>query len=267
MKLKKEFSDNDVYFMEVVADKILINDNYDGIHILDNEFNVIASIKVLNDMVIDVSFVKENEAVLCCYENKCMLHVDVVTCKYKIIPFSSKIKDLNFLALFEWVDSNLMLLSDNGTIFVLVDLLKNIVNVVPKSTVTKMGFSIYDDWNRMNKYTVHRVFLRAFEAVVEIDNKLILMNYKSGVNAELKTADIVFHDVEITDNCVALVSERAVSLLYKKQCKRIYPQTLNRFLRCKFIKTNETIDIIVLACDESNSLAGSLERYSVETDL
>ena len=49
MESSKDFTNNDIYFMEVVSDKIIINDNYDGVLILDSELNIIKRIKLLDD--------------------------------------------------------------------------------------------------------------------------------------------------------------------------------------------------------------------------
>lgn len=70
---------NDIYFMETVADKVIVNDNYQGIMILDNHLNLNKCLKLIDHLVIDMSFVKKEEILLVCYENQCMIHIDTVS--------------------------------------------------------------------------------------------------------------------------------------------------------------------------------------------
>ena len=44
-EMKKIISENDVYFLQVIGSKIIINDNYDGIMILDCNMNFLKKIK------------------------------------------------------------------------------------------------------------------------------------------------------------------------------------------------------------------------------
>lgn len=268
MKLLKGFINNDAYFMEVVSNKIIINDNYDGICIFDSELNIIANIKLLSDMVIDTSFIKGNEIILCCYENECLIYFHIDTFDYKIIPLSAELKDISFLSLFEWRGNDLILLSDNGTVFVQVNLSQGTINIISKNTIEKLRFSICDSWSKLNKFIIHKVYSNTFKAIVEIDNKLILMDYKNNTNTDLKIKPIKFHDIEINNNCVVQVSENEISVQYKNKNIKLYPQHQEySFLRCRFITVNEVEYIILLICSNTNSLVGEIERYSIKAIL
>ena len=41
MKIENQYSNNDIYFIETVQDKIIINDNYEGVIILDSHLDII----------------------------------------------------------------------------------------------------------------------------------------------------------------------------------------------------------------------------------
>ena len=43
--MNKILKENDTYFLQVVKDKIIINDNYEGIIIYDDNLNVVSKIK------------------------------------------------------------------------------------------------------------------------------------------------------------------------------------------------------------------------------
>ena len=81
----KKFTNNDIYFMEVVEEKIIINDNYDGVLILDSDLNILKSIRLLEELSIDTSFLNNQQIVLYCYENQCLIYINIDTYEYKII--------------------------------------------------------------------------------------------------------------------------------------------------------------------------------------
>jgi hypothetical protein len=268
MKLSKEFTGNDIYFMEVVGDKIIINDNYKGIYILDNDLNVEKNIKLLDDMIIDTSFKKENEILLCCYENECLIYFRVDTCDYKVIQLSDELKEMSFISLYEWKYDDILLLADNGTIIIQINTINGNISVIPNDIIEKSNFSICNDWSKLDKYIIHNVYPNIFNVIVEIDNRLMLMDYKNNVVTELKIDYIAFHDIEICCDYIIQISENEILINHKDKSVRIYPQQQEEsFLRCRFITINEDICIVILIGNNTNSLVGAIERYSIKTDL
>ena len=55
MLVKKVFEEdnNDVYFMEIMEDKIVINNNYKGILIYDSTFNLVKKIDLFEGFFVD----------------------------------------------------------------------------------------------------------------------------------------------------------------------------------------------------------------------
>ncbi len=65
--LEKIIRENDTYFLEVLDDRIIINDNYDGVLIFDLEMNFIKAINIFEDIVVYDSYVISNkELILFC---------------------------------------------------------------------------------------------------------------------------------------------------------------------------------------------------------
>lgn len=262
MGLSMNFANNDIYFMQVVSDKIVINDNYEGILILDSGLNTIKSIKLLDDLVIDISFIKGTEIVLHCYENQCLIHINIDSYAYKIISLDKGLKDINFLSLYEWVDNDLVLLADDGNILTYVNLLDNTVQVIQKDTIDRLQFSIHDDWNKLGKFLVHKVYPDKHSAVVESNNKLMIIDYKNSTETVLKIEPINFHDIEVTTDCVVQISEEEVLVLYGGKKVMFYPNPEDfRFLRGKFITIEKTDHLLLLMCSNSDSSKAKIEKY------
>ena len=58
--LEKIIRENDTYFLEILENRIIINDNYHGILIFDFEMNFIKAINIFEDIVVYDSYVISN---------------------------------------------------------------------------------------------------------------------------------------------------------------------------------------------------------------
>lgn len=273
MNLSKTFTDNDIYFMELVSDKLVINDDYDGVFILDLELNMIKELKLFNDMSIYMSFIKDKEIVLYCEENQCLVHINTDTCEYKIFPLSKEFEDIIFMPFYEWVDNDLILLSDNGNTKTHVDLLNHTVNIIQENS-EKFISKIYDNWKKLSEKVVYKVYPDECNAVVESNNKIVLYNYQDDKESSLMidptdlfyddmlSSSYRFHDIEVKNGVIAEVSERNVSVLYKKKKIMFYPVSMDYFfLRGKLITIAENDYLFLLQGRNSNPLFSVIEKY------
>lgn len=266
MESSKDFTNNDIYFMEVVSDKIIINDNYDGVLILDSELNIIKRIKLLDDLMIYLSFIKENEIILYCYENQCLIYINIDSYAYDIILLDADLNERIFLPFYEWVDNDLILLADSGNIFVHVNLLDNKAQIIQKNTIEKFQVSIYDDWNKLNKFLMYKVYPNRYHAVIKSKNVIMLMNYKNDTESVLKIVPIKFHDIEVaTTNCAAQISESEISVMYGGKNVVLYPKDqYYRFLRGKFITIDKTDYLLLLLSSNFDSTNAKIEKYPLK---
>lgn len=72
-----EFFDNDVYYLEAIEEFIVINDNYEGIILLDNNLKVIEKITLIDDVSIYTSYSNLYNLLLFCPDNDCLIFVNV----------------------------------------------------------------------------------------------------------------------------------------------------------------------------------------------
>lgn len=84
----------DIYFLQIVGDKIVLNDDYEGLCILDSNLQAIKKIKIIQDIVIYNSVVvSEKEVLLNCIENGIMFIVNIETDEIKKIHFPDMLKN------------------------------------------------------------------------------------------------------------------------------------------------------------------------------
>lgn len=97
-------NDNDIYFINTISNKIIINDNYNGILILDTNLKLIKQLKIFEDITIYSSFINNitEEILLFCPDNECMVYVNILKYEYKVIYLKNEFEKLIFTNLYEW---------------------------------------------------------------------------------------------------------------------------------------------------------------------
>ena len=95
-----EVQENDVYFLEIVNNKILINDNYEGIIVFDDHFNVLKKIYFFNDFIIDLSIKNGNEILFICSDINKIIYLNLLNYQTKIISLKG-FESYIFSSLFE----------------------------------------------------------------------------------------------------------------------------------------------------------------------
>lgn len=259
----KEFTGQDIYFMEAAGDKIIINDNYEGVLVLDSELHVVKIIHLLNDLVIENAYVNEKEAVLYSYENACFIHISMDTYDFKVIMLPSAFKEKIFLPFYEWTDSHLLLLADAGKTSVDINLSEGSV----QSAQNGADLLLYDDWKQLQARTIQKADSQRKEAIVESDNKIWLINYQKGTKTRLEippfeTEPFYFHDVEWLESNVAQVSEQKIFVYTSTGMDTLSPDSPQyRFLRAKFFIKDETVCLFTLSADNSDSGKDKIDKW------
>ncbi|MCR5526477.1 MAG: hypothetical protein K6F39_03755 [Lachnospiraceae bacterium] len=86
--------ENDTYFLQTVGNFIVINDDYNGVIIMDSDFERIDNISIMEDLCIYNSVViDENLLLLFCPDNEKFVLVDIKKCNCKIYSIPSNMED------------------------------------------------------------------------------------------------------------------------------------------------------------------------------
>ncbi len=134
MDILKNFNNN-IYFLDVISNKIIINDNYDGIIILDELLNEIKNIKLIDQLIIETSFIKGSDIILFDYESQRFIYLNTKSYEYKIIKLSIDFEDIILTPFFEWIENDLFLIDYDATIVIHIDLLKGCATIVNKAYI------------------------------------------------------------------------------------------------------------------------------------
>lgn len=271
LKKTKKFT-SDIYFMEAVADKIIVNDNYRGVMILDYDLKVEQQLTLTDNLVIDMSFIKKNEIVLVCYDNQCLIHINIHLLHYRIIPMDEKLQEKSFLQLFEWKDNELTLLADEGEEIVYINLYDGSLRTVQRETTDEDLPAVCYDWDNIKAFTMHKAYPGRGEAIVEADHLIKRMRYREGAESILEvdpfeTEPWFFYDIELMRDVCLQVGEKAVLLSKGKDRHHFITKGKNeRFVRGRFVLENDKISFMLLSGNESDGMQSIIEKYELESE-
>ena len=239
---------SDVYFMEIIDNKIIINDDYEGLIILNAQLNIVKRIKLIKDMVIYSSYYKQNELLLFCPENTCLIYLDLESFVYKKIDIEDS-DDLIFTPLYFWNEDDLILSTYKGEFFRI-----DIENQhVCKLSDYLGGF--YLMYLKLNKYKVIKLFSDIGKVVIETQNKEIsILDYNNESD---------FHDIEIKEENILLLGERRVDLINHNNVQYYYPDEGYICLRGKFMIERRNKYIFILFGNNSDAGVVRIERIEI----
>ncbi len=248
----------DVYFMEVLDDLLVVNDNYQGILIFNSELRQINQIKLIEDMNIYTSFKKDKELLLFCPDNDCLIYVDLYSNKKIVIPLVA-FDEWIFSPIYEW-NKKKVILSDYWGNFLKVDL---DIGALVKAKACDEGYQeICENYNKLNRFKVFKTYILKKEAFVETPgSKIGIVNYKQ----DLKVLNIIekeqYHDFELANDYIAKIGERKVECIFKSKQEIYYPSEHYSFLRGKFMFKDEKVYLFLLSGNKADSSHTKIEKY------
>jgi len=176
---KKEIEE--LYFIDLTSDYVVVNDQYQGVLILDYDFNIIKSLKLSDDIIISHSITFDNKMLLFCYENECVFFVDLDLWEIKRIEMNM-FPDVYFSDLFEWNSDYVYLFGNNGETCIKITLASGIAEEVLSSSENELK----DCFKKLWKFNV--CAYDSINSVVLIiqDSEYILFDYKNGAPVFLR---------------------------------------------------------------------------------
>ncbi len=255
MNTIKYINNNDVYFLACVNNKIVINDNYKGVLILDSQLNMIDAIEIIDDLVIYSYYVYRNNILLYCPENNNIVFLDVESGNNLIISLSGFESEI-FGDVYGWDNDKIILSTYKGK-YICIDLL----NQNPKlSYCNGNGTQVQKDYDILKNYTVHKVFSDVARALVG-NEELCLIDYRKHMVLLEKIKQEQYHDYELMNHCLVKIGENSINITNCKNEVVLKPMKGYIYLRAKFLKVNEVSYIITLASCTDNTESCMIEKH------
>lgn len=252
---------NDIYFMETINGRVLINNNYVGVLILNNELQLLKKISICKGLIIERAVKKNNEILLICSENEKIIYINCQNYKYKIIQ-TKKFGNINFSDFFEWHENQVILLDYKGNLFSL-DLIKFQLQIIHND---KMNFSIQKTLAIINKFSIQKVFLSEEKVIVQKSSTVLeLLDYANDMKSIVEFPKAHYYDFEMCDNFLAAISEKQVFIYSITSMKYTLCSSEDgyRFLRGKFVLDKNNIFFIIISGNKKNIYETIIKKYVV----
>ncbi|WP_312752928.1 hypothetical protein [Rummeliibacillus suwonensis] len=259
----KEFKqrDNDVYFIEVLFDKIIINDNYDGILILDTNLNLIKRINIFKGIIVYSLFIKNEEVLLYCPDNECIVHIDVSTYEYSIIYLKNGQENLIFSTLYEWNENGVVLTTHNDDFYSVYIRAKTIQKINHKE-LERLYPKVYELYQKLNNFKVVKVFSDEYEAIiVDEEHNFSMLNNKEQFKHVLKNLPSDFHDIEFRNGAFAVVNENSIEVFTSNDKALFFPNKNCIFLKARFFVKNGGIGLLALSSSQSDVSYSKIDMF------
>ncbi|APC40576.1 hypothetical protein [Clostridium estertheticum] len=265
----KEFkqNDNDIYFIGNLADKIIINDNYNGILILDNNLELIKKLEIFDDITVYSHFINnvDEEILLFCPDNECMVYINVETYEYKVIYLKNGLENLIFSNLYEWSVNGLVLSTYNGEFYsICID--EKIIEKIDYKEVERLYPKLYKFYKESTKQKVIKLFPDEYIAIIEEEKRNInAFNYKEQTKHVLNNASINFIDIEFKDGIFVLVDENIIEIITIRDKEILHPDENYIFLKAKFVSKLDCICLVTLSSSNSNAGYSKIDMFQIST--
>lgn len=223
----KEFvqDNNDMYFLEIVADKIVVNDNYSGVLILDRNLNVLKSLPLIEGIRIYTSYTNpiNEEILLYCPDNNIIVYVNLKDYDYKIIQLNDGVDNLIFAEVYEW-NENYVILSTYEFEFVKI---------------------------HIKKSSLERIELGVAEQLYSCAYKPVELHEKCDTVKE--------------DSMHVMLNENKIEVFVNGSMEVLYPIDNFIFLKSKFMSDYEDVFLIIMCSNSSNIDHSKLLIYRICT--
>lgn len=262
----KEFKQNDIYFMEVLSDKIIINDNYDGILILDNNLDLIKRLNIFEGITVYSSFINNSEEMLLfCPDNECMVYIDIANYEYKVIYLNNGLESLVFSNLYEWNEKGLVLTTYKGEFYKVCAYEKTIQKIDYKE-IEKLYPDLCKFHQESIKHKVIRAFPHEYIAIIDDEKRNInLLNVKDQTKYVLNNATINFLDIEFRGGTFAIVNENMIEIITTQDKSVLHPNKNYIFLKARFLSIPNDICLVTLSSSQSNVNYSNIDMFQLST--
>lgn len=262
MKIQRDFFNNDVYFLEIVKDRILINDNYNGILIYDYNLKLIKKIFLFDQMVISSSIKNNSQILLFCKENECIVYIDLDSFEYKVID-TKGFGDIFFQMLYLWEEKKVLL--EYSMLFWEIDLIEGKVQSIDKDYVYKYQPSFLEQSIRFGELKIYKLFLSERKIIIRKDRlNLILSNVANTITEIFEFEEEQYHDFEILSDIFIKISESKVEMIKDSRTyTNIYAAAGYCYLTGKIVQVENVYWVYLLCGNSSNELNTVIERYRI----
>ncbi|WP_432748264.1 hypothetical protein [Pectinatus frisingensis] len=256
-------NNNDIYFIQTILDKVIINDNYDGILILDDNLDLIKRLKIFEGMTIYSSFINNvsEEILLFCPDNECMVYINLLTYEYKVIYLKNKFEKLIFSNLYEWNMNGLVLSTYNGELYS-ISIKEKKIRSIDYEEAERDYTQLYKLLQESKEHKIYRIFPNEDMVLLyDEDSNIKVYNYEGQTKHVLNNVSISSLDIDFREGIFAVVNENVLEIIANNNKVMIYPDENYIFLRGRLLSKHNNIYLIIVSSSKSDAGYSKVDMF------
>lgn len=261
-KYREVIKEKDLYFMETIVDKVVINDGYEGIEILDCNLKSIKKVKIFNDIVIHSSYInsKSNEIILFCPENECFVYVNLKSYEIKIIQLEASLQNVLFSNVYLWKDD--IIIPDLYSMdFYRIDLNMKCIETIREEDIMGLYPVFYRFFSYISLKNVIAICPNQYKAIVQDNsNEFFVYNFDGSLNPlEVKSLDGITNFIYNGEN-IGFVHGSYIELIGNSNKKNINCEEGNVFFKAAYLENKK---LAVLSSNRLKPLENKILIFSI----
>src|SRR3990170_2473353 len=155
-----KFEDNDIYRIASYQDKIIVNEDFHGIRILDLSLNTIKIIPITEGLIVDFIYKKTdgNAIIVCDLENNRLILVDLQFFTHSIIQLDEPSTCYFFSRNYYWIKDIFILAIENENIFYQLNFESLTLAKIPPKKVKDIALQFFVFSNACRKYKAITIY-------------------------------------------------------------------------------------------------------------
>lgn len=229
--MEKIIKEKDIYFMDITEDKIIVNDNYEGILVFDTNMNLLKEMQIFDDISIYTSyFLGNDEMILFCPENEKIVYINLMEYTSKVITINENLADI--------VDIKLFAREEDRCIF-----------ITPQKEYIELSWK-------------DRILRRTCENII---NKK--WNYRTTITEQMKKIlleDDDYINTDVHEQLFVIVYEEKVIFYNGIRIETISPRKNYIFNNAKFVKKENEGLLVILSNNKEDDEISMISMVSIK---
>lgn len=253
--------ENDVYFMETVKDKIIINYGYSGIEVLDYNLKSIRKINIFDDIVMHSTYVnsRSNELLLLCPENECFVYVNLNDYSTKTISFKDNLQNTFFSRIYLWQDD--VIIINLYESFVEINLKKESIEIVKDEKVMERHPRFYKFCSCVSGKDMIDVCSINDRVILQNGNgEFFMFSLENNLNKLSIKSTCEITDLAFNEENIALVYGNYVKIIANDNEKTINCEEGYTFLKAAYL---ENKNLVVLSNNRLQSKQSKVSIFNI----
>lgn len=258
-----KFRDNDIYFMEVVEDRIVVNDNYCGLLLLNSKLEQVGKIDIFDGLTIYSSYRCGKRMLLFCPDNDCFVLVDLHLNKKSVLPLNG-FESCIFLPLFLWKQNNIILSDYRGQ---LVDINFANYKINQINSYDLEYQKIRQEFEKLRYFQICKIYSEKNKAIVfDQTSKVKFIDYNEKVKVIKELEKEKYFDFEWSGAYIAKISENSVEIIHDTYNFILNSENDFEFLKGKIMQVNGRSILFLLSAMKSDAKNSKIDSIQLECD-